>query len=231
MRSQTWWYVARAGGIIAWALASLAVIGGLQLSTRLVRKPAPSWVLDVHRFLGGLTVAFVAVHMVGLAADQFIGFGPVELLVPFASSYKPAAVALGVVGMYLLIAIELTSLAMRKMPRRTWHAVHLTSFVLFVVATVHGITAGTDRHNARVPVGLPAHGGRRPHDDARPDLVAATGRTGGREPGRPVALRRAGVCVARSSGVTGGACSDRSPRWAHSPARAARIRASARPPP
>jgi sulfoxide reductase heme-binding subunit YedZ len=146
--SQTWWYVARAGGIVGWALASLTVIGGLQLSTRLVRKPAPSWVLDVHRFLGGLTVAFVAVHMIGLAADQFIGFGPVELLVPFASSYKPAAVALGVVGMYLLIAIELTSLAMKKMPRRTWHAVHLTSFVLFVVATVHGITAGTDRHNA-----------------------------------------------------------------------------------
>ena len=126
MSSQTWWDVARAGGIVAWALASLTVIGGLQLSTRLVRKPAPSWVLDVHRFLGGLTVAFVVVHMVGLAADQFIGFGPAELLVPFASSYKPAAVALGVVGMYLLVAIEITSLAMQKLPRRTWHAVHLT---------------------------------------------------------------------------------------------------------
>ena len=148
MSSQAWWDVARAGGIVAWALASLTVIGGLQLSTRLVRKPAPSWVLDVHRFLGGLTVVFVAVHMIGLAADQFIGFGPAELLVPFASSYKPAAVALGVVGMYLLIAIEITSLAMKKLPRRTWHAVHLTSFVLFVVATVHGITAGSDRHNA-----------------------------------------------------------------------------------
>ncbi len=148
MSSQTWWYTARAGGIIAWALASLAVITGLQLSTRLIRKPAPSWVLDVHRFLGGLTVAFVGVHLVGLAADQFIGFGPADFLVPFASSYKPAAVALGVIGMYLLIAIEITSLAMRKMPRRAWHAVHLSSFALFVVATVHGITAGTDRHNA-----------------------------------------------------------------------------------
>ena len=148
MRSQTWWYAARAGGIVAWALASLAVISGLQFSTRLVRKPAPNWMLDVHRFLGGLTVAFVGVHLIGLAADQFIGFGPVDILVPFASSYKPAAVALGVIGMYLLVAIELTSLAMRKMPRRTWHAVHLTSFVLFAVATVHGLTAGTDRHNA-----------------------------------------------------------------------------------
>ena len=148
MRSQTWWYTARAGGIVAWALASLAVVGGLQLSTRLLRKPAPNWVLDVHRFVGGLSVVFLGVHLLGLALDQFIGFGPADFLVPFVSSYKPAAVALGVVGMYLLLAIELTSLAMRKMPRRRWHAVHLTSFVVFVVATVHGLTAGTDRHNA-----------------------------------------------------------------------------------
>ena len=148
MRSQTWWYTARAGGIIAWALASLAVISGLQLSTRLVRKPAPSWVLDLHRFLGGLTVVFVAIHLVGLAADPFIGFGPADLFVPFVSSFKPDAVALGIVAMYLLVAIEITSLAMRKLSRRTWHAVHLTSFLLFILATVHGITAGTDRHNA-----------------------------------------------------------------------------------
>lgn len=148
MRSQAWWYTARAGGIVAWALASLAVIGGLQLSTRLLRKPAPSWVLDIHRFLGGLSVAFVGVHILGLAADQFIGFGPEDFLVPFVSSYEPAAVGLGVVAMYLLVAIELTSLAMRRMPRRTWHAVHLTSFVVFIVATVHGLTVGTDRHNA-----------------------------------------------------------------------------------
>lgn len=146
MRSQVWWYTARAGGIVAWALASLAVIGGLQLSTRLIRRPAPNWVLDVHRFVAALSVIFVGVHVVGLAADSFIDFGPADLFVPFASGYKPMAVALGIVGMYLLLAIELTSLAMRKLPRRTWHAVHLTSFVVFVVATVHGLTAGTDRN-------------------------------------------------------------------------------------
>ncbi len=148
MRSQTWWYVARSGGIVAWALASLAVIGGLQLSTRLLRRPAPAWMLDVHRFLGGLSVAFLGIHLLGLALDDFIGFGPADLVVPFVSSYKPAAVALGIVAMYLLLAVEITSLLMRRLPRRTWHAVHLTSFVVFVTGTVHGLTAGTDRHNA-----------------------------------------------------------------------------------
>ena len=74
-QSHTWWYTARAGGIVAWALVSLTVIGGLQLSTRLVRRPAPAWVLDVHRFVAGLAVALVGVHLVGLALDPFVKFG------------------------------------------------------------------------------------------------------------------------------------------------------------
>ena len=147
MGTQIWWESARAAGIVAWALATLAVVGGLQLSTRLVRKPAPAWVLDVHRFVGGLAVAFTGVHILGLLLDTYTSFGPVEVLVPFASSYKPGAVALGVVAFYLLLAVELTSLAMRKLSRKLWHGVHLSSYLLFVVATVHGITAGTDRHN------------------------------------------------------------------------------------
>jgi predicted ferric reductase len=145
--THAWWYAARAGGMVAWALASLSVIWGLQLSTRLVRKPAPAWVLDLHRFLGGLAVAFTGVHMVGLFLDTHSNFGLAQLLVPFTSSWRPSAVALGVVAMYLLLAVELTSLAMNRLPRRVWHAIHLSSFGVFVIGTVHGLLAGTDATN------------------------------------------------------------------------------------
>jgi predicted ferric reductase len=147
--SQVWWYVARASGIVAWALVSASVVFGLWVSLRLTRKrPRPAWVLDIHRFLGGLSVVFVALHLVGLAADSYIDYGLRELFVPFASSWKPVAVAWGIVGVYLLLAIEVTSLLMRRLPRRLWHAVHLSSFGLFVVATVHMFTAGTDSGSA-----------------------------------------------------------------------------------
>jgi sulfoxide reductase heme-binding subunit YedZ len=146
--SHAWWYTARAGGIVAWALLTITVIGGLQLSTRLVRRPAPAWVLDLHRFVSGLAIAFVGVHLVGLALDPFVKFGPAELLVPFASSYRPGAVAIGIVGLYLLVAIEATSLAMRHLSRRVWHGIHLSSYPLFALVTVHGLMAGTDHHNA-----------------------------------------------------------------------------------
>jgi DMSO/TMAO reductase YedYZ heme-binding membrane subunit len=107
----------------------------------------PSWMLDVHRFLGGLAAVFVGVHVTGLLLDSFVQFGPTDLLVPLASSWHPVAVAWGIVAMYLLMAVELTSLGRRRVPRRTWRVVHTLSFPTFVLATVHGLTAGTDRDN------------------------------------------------------------------------------------
>jgi predicted ferric reductase len=145
-----WWYVARASGIVAWILVTASVVWGLVLSTRLTRRPKPAWFLDLHRLLGGLSVVFVGVHLAGLVADNYTHFGLASLLVPLASAWHPVAVASGVVGMYLLIAIEITSLLMRRLPRRLWRAVHLTSFGLFAFTTVHALTAGSDAGNVAV---------------------------------------------------------------------------------
>jgi predicted ferric reductase len=149
VNAQVWWYTARAGGIVAWVLLALSVAWGLLLSTRLLgRRPAPAWLLDLHRFLGGLAVVFTGVHIAGLVADSYVHFGVADVLVPFASAWKPGAVALGVVGFWLLLAVEITSLLMKRLPRKLWRAVHFSSFALFVVAGVHGATAGTDAMNS-----------------------------------------------------------------------------------
>jgi DMSO/TMAO reductase YedYZ heme-binding membrane subunit len=87
------------------------------------------------------------VHLAGLVADSYTHWGPSDLLVPLATSWRPGATALGIVAAYLLVAIEGTSLAMKRIPKRVWRAVHMTSFGLYVVATGHLLTAGTDRHN------------------------------------------------------------------------------------
>ena len=121
---------------------------GLALATRaLGNNPRPAWLLDLHRFVGGLTVLFLAVHLGALVADSYVHFGLADLLVPFASSWKTGAVAWGVVGMWLLVAVEVSSLMMRRLPRRTWRAIHLTSYLAAVLATVHAFTAGTDAKN------------------------------------------------------------------------------------
>ena len=148
MNPQLWWYASRATGVVAWGLASLSVLLGLALSGRpFGRNPTGPWLLDLHRFLGGLTMLFVGAHVGSIAADSFVHFGWADLLVPLASGWKPAAVAWGIVAMYFLAAIELTSLAMKRIPKRVWRGVHMTSVMVFLASTLHLLTAGTDRGN------------------------------------------------------------------------------------
>ena len=52
--------------------------------------------------------------------------------------------AWGIVAMYLLLAIEITSLMRDRLSVRAWRNVHLLSYLLFATATVHMVMAGTD---------------------------------------------------------------------------------------
>lgn len=145
MNPQTWWYLARATGFVAWGLLTVSVVTGLVLSARLARgRPGPAWTLDLHRFLGGTAVVFTALHLAGLVADNYVHFGPADLFVPFASTWKPGAVALGLIALYLLVAIQVTSLFIRRLPRKIWRSVHLTSYAAFWASTFHLQLAGTD---------------------------------------------------------------------------------------
>src|SRR6478735_11893828 len=94
MTDQVWWYTARAGGIVAWALMALGVLWGLALSTKVLNgKPRPNWILDLHRFLGALALVFTGVHVVAIVADSYVHFGLTEVLVPFTGTWHPVAVA------------------------------------------------------------------------------------------------------------------------------------------
>jgi predicted ferric reductase len=157
MSEQIWWYVARSTGYVAWGLLTASMIAGLLISTRMTKgRATPAWMLDLHRFIGGLSVVFVLLHLVGLVADSYVHFGIADLLVPYASSWKPGAVALGIVATHLLVAVEVTSLLMKRIPRRIWHAVHLVSYLVFWLSTFHMIAAGTDATNplARIATAL-----------------------------------------------------------------------------
>jgi hypothetical protein len=46
--------------------------------------------------------------------------------------------------MYMLVAIEITSLLRNRMSRKAWHAVHLLAYFVFATSTVHMLSAGTD---------------------------------------------------------------------------------------
>jgi predicted ferric reductase len=139
------WDVSRSSGVIAYVLLSASVIVGLTMSTRLSSgRPSLPWLLDVHRMLSGVGVTLVGVHIVSILADTFVGFSLVDVLVPFSSGWRPAGVAAGIVAMYLLVAVEVSSLLRNRLAKRTWRRIHFLSFVLFLLTSVHFLAAGTD---------------------------------------------------------------------------------------
>jgi predicted ferric reductase len=149
MSSTLIWYTARASGIVTLMLVSASVLFGLLMSTTLVdTRTRLAWVLDLHRFLGATAVAFLVLHVGSILLDSYVHFGLIEVLVPFTGTWHPVAVAWGIVSLYLLAAVEITSLLRARLSLRLWRSSHYLNFPLFGFAMLHGLTVGSDRQSA-----------------------------------------------------------------------------------
>ncbi len=145
MNPHVWWYLSRSSGIVAWAMLTASVLWGVLLASPLLgRWKKAAWLLDLHRWLGALALSFTGIHVAALIADRTVDFGFADVLVPFMASWHPVAVSLGVVALWLVVAVQITSALRRHLPRRVWHAVHLTSYASFWLVSLHGAAAGTD---------------------------------------------------------------------------------------
>jgi sulfoxide reductase heme-binding subunit YedZ len=142
------WYVTRAAAVSAYITLSITVVLGLVRSlarAARVRGGRALWLLDeAHPYLALLTAAFVALHLISLIFDPLIPFAPLNLLLPVGEPYRPFAVALGVLALYALGVVWLSSWLRRYIAYARWRTLHYTSFAAFALLTFHGILAGSD---------------------------------------------------------------------------------------
>lgn len=139
------WYVTRAAGVCAYVLLALGTSLGLFQSLGRTLEVRAGWVVvELHQFVALLAAAFVALHLVALALDPFLHFSLSNLVLPVAEPYRPFWVALGVLGLYALVIVLLSSWLRKYLPYAFWRGLHMTSFVVFALVTLHGIQSGTD---------------------------------------------------------------------------------------
>lgn len=97
-----------------------------------------------HQILAVLTIAFVALHLATLVLDPLIAFSVINLLLPIAEPYRPLATDLGVLALYALAIVALSSWLRGRLRYAHWRRLHYVSFVTFVLVTLHGLLVGTD---------------------------------------------------------------------------------------
>lgn len=148
MNEKWWWYLARSAGVVTAVVLVGSLVLGVLLATRALRGvDRPAWLLAMHRWTSILTVIGTALHVQSLVADSYVHFGWVEVLVPMGSGWRPGAVTFGVIAMYLLAAVFVSSLAMKRLSKPTWRRIHTLSYLAVWSSLVHGALAGTDATN------------------------------------------------------------------------------------
>ena len=139
------WLLSRVTGMTAFIALSLDVIVGLLVSSRAGDRWLPrAHTIDLHGWLSPIGLALVLGHAVVLLADRYIRFDLIDVVVPFASSYRPFAVGLGVIAAYLAVVVHASFGLRKRIGVKTWRRLHYISFVAFVAAAAHAILAGSD---------------------------------------------------------------------------------------
>jgi sulfoxide reductase heme-binding subunit YedZ len=146
------WYVARAAGLVAFGFLTLSVWLGLAMSTRILGPARQKLLFGWHQTLAWTGLSMLALHAGALLFDPTLHFGLASVLVPFASPWRPVAVATGVVAGWLTLMLA-ASFRMRKLiGQKGWRRLHYASFAAFFLALGHALTSGTDLQGGGGPV-------------------------------------------------------------------------------
>ncbi len=139
------WFVSRAAAIVAYLLLWLSTAWGVSLSSKgiggLVSAPLA---YALHNVTSWLALGFGAVHALALLGDQVVPFTLGGILIPFHADYQTLVTGLGTLALYIGILVSVTFYWKKRIGYRAWRLIHMLSYAMFVMITVHSIILGTD---------------------------------------------------------------------------------------
>jgi sulfoxide reductase heme-binding subunit YedZ len=139
------WVLARGSGMAALVLLTLVVCLGLALSLRMASDAWPRVLTtEGHRQLTNLALAMTGLHLAMLLADADAAMSVADLVIPFASGYRPVATGLGVLALYVLLVTWVSTLLRARLGQRRWRALHRVAIAAWALAMLHGVFGGSD---------------------------------------------------------------------------------------
>ena len=145
MTSPLLWYLNRGTGVVLLVVMTLTTLLGMLATGRGFRPWWPRFVTQgVHRSLAGTSVLLLIGHVVSAVVDEFVDIRWWQAVVPWGATYRPLYLSLGTLALDLVALVVVTSLLRARLPDRVWRSVHVSSYVAFGLAVVHGLGTGTE---------------------------------------------------------------------------------------
>jgi sulfoxide reductase heme-binding subunit YedZ len=146
--ARTPWHLSRSAGTVAYLLLLGSTVWGLILSSKIVKEAVPAAIsLAMHNILSWLALAFTVFHALVLLMDNYYTYTLADLTIPFIGPYRPGWVGFGIIALYMMALVTISFSFRKQIGQKRWHTLHYLSFAVFVLATVHGLFAGTDSGN------------------------------------------------------------------------------------
>lgn len=140
-----WWLASRSAAIVAFVLITTAVVLGLLMASKVVKKPGMKRnLVKVHEQVALAALVAIGAHGVLLLGDAWLKPGITGITIPFTLEYRPLWTGLGIVAGYLALLLGPTYYWRRRIGSRRWRQIHRATVVVFVLAVAHSLGSGTD---------------------------------------------------------------------------------------
>jgi len=139
------WYLVRLMGILAFIFLSLSVF--ISLSKKANYNFSLS-IFKYHHDISIFAILFAFLHIINNLLDNYrwsLNLG--DLFWFDFSSTARIMISLGVIALYLMIIIVITSLSPKMigfLKYNNWKRVHLLSYLLYILVIIHSLFIGTD---------------------------------------------------------------------------------------
>ena len=94
-----------------------------------------------HRFISISGVVLILIHPIPLVfARTTTGVSLASIFVPFLADKKITIIAVGVIALYVLLIILISSLYMKYLKQQVWRVLHYGSYLFFGLGMWHGLS-------------------------------------------------------------------------------------------
>jgi len=139
--------IARVIGLLGLALLIVSSVGGTLLASRTAQKIKflKGKTFTYHRTLSLIGAALFLLHPIPLLlAHTTTGMRWWNVFVPFTAPKQGILISWGTLAAYTLLVVTVSSLYIKKMPRRQWRALHYGTYLVLGLGLLHALTISNE---------------------------------------------------------------------------------------